>query len=192
MNDLRTDADVLRLEIFNTSAWMTKAENLRRAASVFEGLIRNHRQLPSSDRHGDKSYLNAHFMLMGFAIENLLKAIIVLTQLAKLQREFDQKKKLPDILQTHNLLDLFDCSGLRTDSGKIKGLLMRLSRSIIWEGRYPAPLRPEDYRRKDTFDLGAKFVTINAFADADVQNLDALFNGLLDIVKKEKAKLSKI
>jgi len=128
-------------------------------------------------------------MLSGFAVENVLKAIIVAKQHEVLLQKFEQKQKLPNILQTHDLVSLFKEAGLSTNGKNTIGLFKRLTRCLTWESRYPIPLRPEQYHGKDTFSIGPGFITLTAFSDADLQNVRALFEGMLEVLKKTTKKI---
>lgn len=184
MNSIKTKTDVLRTMLLDPQEWEGKARQLFRAASVFDGLVHNYWILSSQERSSHQAYLSAYLMLSGFALENVLKAIIVAKQHDTLYQKFEQKQRLPKILQTHDLVSLFEEAGLNTKGKNIIGLLKRLTRCSTWESRYPIPLRPEQYRGEDTFSLGPGFITLRAFSNADVQNVRALFEGMLDVLKK--------
>lgn len=82
--------------------------------------------------------LDAAFMLTGFAIENLLKGLIV----AKGGVTFN-KQKLPRVLGTHKLNRLQDLAAPAVTIPKY--VLDFLTYYSEWRGRYPMPLSVEQF-----------------------------------------------
>jgi hypothetical protein len=78
------------------------------------------------------------FMMYGFAIENLLKGLLVLRNPSMVQ---DAKIGVP---RTHNLTDLAKEAAWPTTSDENR-LLGELSAITTWSGRYPVSLTLRDY-----------------------------------------------
>ena len=91
-------------------------------------------------------------MLSSYAIENLLKALII-KKSDVIKKYINEKGNLPKILLEHNLLKL-------TEEAKLKDLieeekeipfLGKLSENAIWNGRYPVPINPQGYKKLENF-----------------------------------------
>jgi len=93
---------------------------------------------------GDAGQGGVALMLLGFAIENICKAILV----GRNSSLVDGDAGLNESLQTHDLKELATKCGqpLDTDEAQVLELLSEFS---IWAGRYPIPLRavPRDPAR---------------------------------------------
>lgn len=87
----------------------------------------------------DLELISKYYLLIGYAFENLLKGIYI-TQNPEIMMESD---RLPSRLQTHNLIDLVEESGLDINSEE-RSLLLRLTICTTWLGKYPVPLRLRD------------------------------------------------
>jgi len=90
--------------------------------------------------HLESTELNSTYLLLaGFAMENVLKGFCILRHPDLIEgANFDRR------LITHNLPRIAEKLHLVL-SEQESHLLHRLHRAIIWEGRYPIPLEPEEY-----------------------------------------------
>ena len=110
--------------------WTLVADRLSRAFAV----------LAAQTAHDNKSaprtepnLIAVTLMMGGFAIENLLKALVVSTD-----GPWDEKGRFD--LHTHNLLELAQDTGLDlTDDERL--LLEKIEAFVTWAGRYPIPDR---------------------------------------------------
>ncbi len=85
----------------------------------------------------DGQLISVYFLLMGYAIENLLKAILMIQH----PEYFKPDQKLVDI-QSHDLAGL--CSRCKIDVQQDEtNLLKKLTTYILWQGKYPIPLELE-------------------------------------------------
>lgn len=82
----------------------------------------------------DMGLIIPYFLLVGYAIENLLKAILMVQH----PEYFDPQGKLDDI-KTHKLTDLCRRCGFALQESETR-LLQLLSDYIDWRGKYPIPL----------------------------------------------------
>ena len=111
-----------------------------------------------------------YFMLVAFAFENLLKAVLIRQRRIEMQaRLYD---RLPRFLRTHDLLHLFNEAGLSIDTGE-EELLTRLTRNSMWSGRYPTPMRPDDLMGADLLSDGRWHLTAY-FGPQDVDRIQRL------------------
>jgi hypothetical protein len=74
-------------------------------------------------------------LLYAYAIENVLKGLIVLKQ-----PDLIQERKLHDELMTHDLTDLAVKAEVTVDQQHERPVLEALSRLSVWAGRYPVAL----------------------------------------------------
>ena len=88
--------------------------------------------------HQDASLISVYFLLAGYALENLIKAILLIQH-----PEFFKKDESLTGVQSHNLLQLCERCGLKMEEEET-ALLNKLSEYIIWQGKYPVPLRYDD------------------------------------------------
>ena len=115
-------------------------------------------------------------MLLAFAVENLLKAAAVARNSIKYKQSFRATHKFPKELQSHDLFELATHVGLILQ-GHDEDLLRRLTRSAVWFGRYPAPLRHSDMAGTVRFADGNDY-SVSWFGANDVEELNALVLGL--------------
>lgn len=81
----------------------------------------------------DSSLIGIYFLLMGYALENLVKAICMIVH-----PEYFTPNKLTGI-KTHNLREL--CTRCSIDLDKDELILLdKLSEYVEWMGKYPIPL----------------------------------------------------
>jgi hypothetical protein len=118
----------------------------------------------------------AYFMLIAFAVENLLKAAAIERKSLEYKIAFRAKRKFPKELQSHDLLRLAKLVGLQLEHGE-EDLLRRLTRSAIWFGRYPVPLDYPEISGLAEFDDGKQY-SVSWFGRNDVPRLNAFVDGL--------------
>lgn len=80
-------------------------------------------------------------MMMGFAIENALKGIIVADDTTLVSSDRVEKN-----LKTHNLRNLAETADITLDDAEA-GLLEMLEYYVTWSGRYPIPLSDQAYQK---------------------------------------------
>lgn len=131
----------------NPAAWLYSAEQLKRAAdAVLEFVRRDWENLPSAfqaavaDEPMPPPVAGQYMMLAGFAIENLAKGLLIVSNPAKVQP--DPAK--PDRLfrwdgSGHLLQRLLNESGESLSPAETE-LVARLETFINWAGRYPVAL----------------------------------------------------
>jgi hypothetical protein len=131
--------------------WLSKSDQLLEAAKILAAKIKNDfeslKNLDPSEKAEKLPFglLEIHFFLVGFALENSLKAKWVKKNRRGLKNEIIAVSELPNELKTHNLLQLAEKVGLRLEDGQ-KELLNRLSEYTQWAARYPVPLKASDLK----------------------------------------------
>ncbi len=162
--------------IVSVSSWLTKAIALLDSASLLEPKVnefwqtwRRHIKDKSVRMKSDK-YISVYLMLTSFAVENLLKSIIVRGRRSEILDEL-VRGRLPKILKSHDLITLSQLAEFPIKNELQEDLLRRLSRSAAWHGRYPIPL---DYRSGKT----AKFLDGKEYTISLAREID------LDLVKE--------
>ena len=136
-------------KLLDYQQWKLKGEQLIAAAELLEPKIQEY-FIDLSDWANKKKaypvmddrYNSTYFMLMSFAIENLLKAMLVKYKYSDIDTEFKKTSRLPNILKSHDLFDLSLKAGLEEFALENEDYLKRLTRSSIWYGRYPISIDP--------------------------------------------------
>jgi hypothetical protein len=155
--------------------WIRMAKNLLLSAELIEPEVlryweslRARAKDKAAQRQPDR-YLGPYFMLMAYAMENLLKAAIVRVNSSEYKQAFRAKRKFPAALKGHDLMDLARKAGLKVNLDE-EDLLRRLTRSAVWFGRYPVPLYYRDNAGAETFSDGKKY-SVSYFRGDDIERL---------------------
>lgn len=167
--------------LFSGQAWLATSVVLLASAAclepsviaVWEGFRRHSddRSQPLPDTYS----LGPYFMLVSFAVENLLKCKLVRSN-PGLRDEFRRNGRLPKILQGHKLIMLAQRAGFNFMEEE-EDLLRRLSRHATWAGRYPVPMSYKEIDPTESFLSGQKMV-VNWFGGADIDRLKSLVQRL--------------
>ncbi|MCP5057731.1 MAG: hypothetical protein GY937_13545 [bacterium] len=94
----------------------------------------------------------SYFMLVAFALENLLKGLIVRSDRRR-ARQMTWKGKLGKLVGTHELVRLAGQANVALE-GAEEDLLHRLTAAGVWVGRYPVPLKGDDLLAGQVFPDG--------------------------------------
>ena len=127
-----------------------------------------------SDETLDEPNLDAIFMLIAYAIENLLKGLMLAKGIAKFEGQ-----NLPDQLVTHDLRKLHERARPRATVSL--HLLDALTYMSVWRARYPLPRELEDFWPMDD-EGNPKFTSLPASLDecwAYCDTLDEELKGYL-------------
>ena len=167
---------------FSASHWLAKAQDLFESAKRLEpDVVRVWESYQNKAKNGDAVLVPDHFqgpyfMLLAFSTENLLKAAAVSHNRLQYKAEFKRSEKFPGKLKEHDLVKLAKLVGLSYTTGE-EDLLRRLTRSAIWFGRYPAPLKYEAMSGKEVFSDGNEYA-VSWFGGNDVERLNTFISGL--------------
>ena len=142
--------DVQPSELFEhiaTSAhlWFTEAAGLMRAAYVLWDRYQRKRDEEQRRAPGEVDdhvlvdistdrFVSSYMLLGGFAIENVVKGLIISRQTAPLEL-----RRLPREVRSHDLRKLFGTAEIELDM-KEELLLEALHEAIVWKGRYHSPI----------------------------------------------------
>jgi hypothetical protein len=114
-------------------------------------------------------------LLYAYAIENVLKGLIVANDAAVVDENGISKK-----LKSHDLIELSAAAGV-TVHVEEQPILAALSDLSVWAGRYPVASRKEDYFGKENphamLDYGSRNVTMRRFFDRVRAELEAKLPG---------------
>ena len=154
------------------SSWLDHARTLRQAAEDLWIAGNTHDRNPGSELEStllfswhSPDYVREDtggstsevcFMLFGFALENLTKAIIVC-------RDPSQVKANKWHGKGHDLVKLFADAKLSVTNQESE-LLQRITRIVEWKGRYPVPL---DFNKVGAQDKVIGFIAISNIWPAD-------------------------
>jgi hypothetical protein len=171
----------LRLE--RPEEWWETAAYLLDAASLLGGEVKKRRI--RFDKHWKKCPQLRHtlriqsvcFMIIAFSIENILKGVIVRQKRRTFRHPNTLNKTLPKILNNHNLLKLVELANIDI-SDEEKSLLLRLSRYSKWSGRYPIPVKAEDFTFDEPLSNGER-AFVSPLSSSDVDRCNAFINKLI-------------
>lgn len=150
--------------------WVNKADELIEAARLLEPHVRDYWRVVTTNfeegRYSDAlktpripppNPQSAHFMLIAFALENLMKAIVIRSR----PNEFRSRlfTKLPLDFKTHDLRGLAKKANVPPTTLEEEDLLCRLSRVSTWAGRYPIPIEDAHLKNVETYSDGKPYLT---------------------------------
>jgi len=187
MSDTKVDWDYVHrcnfeMAAFSANNWIAKARNLFESAKRLEPeVVRVWESYREKAKNMGAALLPDHFqgpyfMLLAFATENLLKAAAIARNGSQYKGDFSTSNKFPRELQNHDLAELATLVGL-SYSVEEEDLLRRLTRSAIWFGRYPAPLKYAEMSGKTEFSDGNEYM-VSWFGGNDIERLNAFILGL--------------
>ena len=165
--------------------WIRKAKDLLKSAdliqpevvrlwnSVEEGLDNMDREILAD------YYQGTYFMLRAFAVENILKAVIIRNKSTEYRRKFRDTLKFPKELQSHDLVKLAKKAGFDFTVEQ-EDLLRRLTRSATWHGRYPIPLNYRHSAGEERFKDGREY-SVSWFGSNDVGRINDFIEELKHI-----------
>jgi len=162
---------------FSYTSWIKKAKDLIHSADLFESEI--NKVWESRSKHHNflpDYYTGTYFMLKSYAIENIFKAEIILRKKRELVREFQAKAKFPENLKSHKLIDLAEQANFSFTKEQ-EDLLKRLTRSALWYGRYPIPLKYTETKGAEIFEDGKEY-SVSWFGSDDVKRINKLIDDL--------------
>ena len=148
--------------VHDSLAWYLQAELLRGAAfhlwdvgkEMMASLCsagKGSRRLRMGETPPDPAFLaSAHssaFLVYGFAMENLIKALIVKKDPCLPRIEND---KIRWDVGDHDLIGLFQKAGIKPAPGE-KQILEILTDWAVWQGRYPVPMNATSHSNERTF-----------------------------------------
>ena len=92
-------------------------------------------------RHSDTELVRVYCMLVGFAVENVVKGWFHECDVRHISTVADGELKKD--MRNHRVRDLVQRTGFRLQSGDAD-LLEQLGEAAVWSGRYPSPTKATD------------------------------------------------
>jgi hypothetical protein len=167
---------------FGASDWILRAWDLYESARRLEPEVlrvwERYRELSegSAGNYPRNYCQGVYFMLLSFAVENLLKAAVIAKKGGQYRQDFRAKRRFPAELKGHDLLKLAHTAGLNLQDGE-EDLLRRLKRCAIWCGRYPVPLSYAEMSGEESF-MDGKRRSISWYGRGDIDRLNTFMIGL--------------
>lgn len=179
-------------KLLSENAWANKCDDLLEAASLLEPMVNkfweNWKEVFTDkslmkQKYKYLKYLGTYFMLISYAIENLLKAAVIRKKRKEYEKYLKKESALPRDLKTHDLVLLSQKAGINIDSGQ-EDLLRRLRRSAEWYGRYPVPLHykalgPEKFKDNKEY-------LISHFTGDDIKRIKNLINDIKHFLENDE------
>lgn len=181
--------DIFQERFVNTlldhAEWISKADQLMDVARSLERKIKemweDWRKYESNKQETlqlDDRFLSTFFMLSSFAIENLLKAIILKNNMLQIRKAVISSKKFPRVLKDHDLLILARKAKLADFAKNNEEYLRKLTRSAVWYGRYPVPISYTDLNVVFTSDVDKTVFTLRSYSNTDIEEVERLVKEL--------------
>ncbi len=180
MNNLASDyKNTFSIIATDSFAWLEQAQCLQIASKpILKCLleIANESQTIDHVRLKKLSFVSTYMLIMGFAFENLLKAIAVSRRLITLNNsklKFDSS--LPKTKSQHSLSQY--CKALKVElTSEETDYLKRIEEYVYWAGRYPLPINSSEYIKCCSENL-------LSFSTTDTRISDNLFTKLSELLK---------
>ena len=156
--------------------WITKAEELLEVADFLEPEIK---KMWVEMREGGvlkEHYITTYFMLISFALEDLLKALYIKTNHQKIEAELEEICELPKSIKGHNLWEIAkELDVVQREWGE-ETLLKKLGRSAVWFGRYPTPSKLKDLNEFHVSEYENRQIPFRAYMNTDLEEIKALIS----------------
>ncbi len=171
--------------------WIRKANDLLESANLIEPKVlelwKSYRENlgGKSDILKTDHYIGRYFMLIAFAVENLLNASIINDKAGEYKRTFRETLKFPKELQSHDLVKLAKKANVDFSTEE-EDLMRRLTRSAIWYGRYPIPLKYTHSSGAQTFSDGKDY-SVSWFGGNDVERIRKFVSSLKERIQSVKS-----
>ena len=134
------------------------------------------RQDPTAVSPPSLGIVSIDFMLVGFAVENLLKARLVEAHSSEVREAFKKSLELPRCVKSHDLASMAKNIDFSMSIGE-ESLMRRLSRAVRWVGRYPVPTTADGLASGEVFSDGRKYL-VSYFGAEDVAQVQKLIGRL--------------
>lgn len=128
----------------NVESWRNEADVLVDIAYKLEA-----DRDPRDSRFINSRFCNEYYMLVGFALENYYKGVIIANKLRN--GEHIKADELDSIISTHILAELVPDAGVIVKDRLHKSYLDYITECIKWRGRYPLPRGARGIRGSITY-----------------------------------------
>jgi hypothetical protein len=181
-------------QLLDSRLWWEKANKFLEAAEVLKPILRDYWNVVHTNaKEGryDKGGLppqktpselhGPYFILVSYALEDLLKALIIQERGDEIRDQFGQTGRLPSLIQGHDLLRLSKRANIKIDIIE-EDILTRLSRQSKWKSRYPVPVELSDIQNIKEYSDGRGYFT-DYFKPDDIDQLDTIIKRVKDNFK---------
>jgi hypothetical protein len=146
---IKLDPTEFRRILLDPAAWEQTADALLFAAQPMRGSVQDLSREFRANRFPDYlqwQTVQVYFMLCAYALENLFKARIVQVQRPAIEERLRANPDdLPNLLASHDLVDLAVKAGMQHFAEEERFFLKKLSAASVWYGRYPLPRSTADF-----------------------------------------------
>ena len=163
--------------------WIEKAEHLLEVASFIEPRIREMWREVQKGGIIKEHYITTYFMLVSYALENLLKALYIKLNKDSVKRELEAKKQLPKAIAGHDLYRLAKELGVVNLEWGEEALLQKMSRSVVWFGRYPTPITPPQLDRFYESEFEELNIPFRSYSSDDLEEIQNIILRVRDKLK---------
>jgi len=159
-------------------SWFWSSEELETAAAILKEKVEDYYNSQSRNPIGE-AVMGPYYLLTGFAMECLIKGIIVANGERVLKNgkiKFVDGKDGKKVSQ-HNLIALADKAGITYNSDE-RQILKLLTESIEWAGRYPAPMRwDQEYKQLEPGHYSGSTMECltESYSNHDIPIIDKLY-----------------
>ena len=178
-------ADEFISKTLDHTLWIEKAEHLLEVASFIEPRID---EMWNQVRGGEcikQHYITTYFMLVAYALENLLKALYIKLNKDLVKRTLEEKNRLPKAIAGHDLYRLAkELRVVNLEWGE-KSLLQKLSRSAVWFGRYPTPIMPSQLERFHKSEFEDLAVSFSSYSPNDLKEIRNIISRVRNKLKSD-------
>jgi hypothetical protein len=180
-------------KVLDWELWVKKANELIEVASLIKPHIDEKAWNENRERTLFKEhYFTIYFMLMSYALENLLKALKIKNN-SRLEGKLKQKQtiELPEDIKTHNIHKLAKDAGLMSENDYpdlTEALLKRMSISATWFGRYPTPVKADDIKPFIELENADYNAFVRSYSSTDVPEIDKIIKSAYDKLGKQPPK----
>jgi hypothetical protein len=153
-------------------SWYCSSEDLEAAAAILQEKVEEFYKNHDKNSVGE-SVMGPYYMLTGFAMECLLKGIIVANGERVLK---NGKIKFIDSGNQHDLIKLADKAGVIYNSVE-RRMLKLLTENAEWAGRYPTPQRwDQECKKIEPSHYGVTMESITEpYSNHDIPIIDRLY-----------------
>lgn len=173
-------------DLLNPKNWFDQANHLLKAADLLKTKADELKE-KGDDGGNMLNLLDTNLMLCSYAVENILKGIIIFQRKDEFQEQLQNKKILPKILQKHDLIKLADKAGFPIQDDYQHVLMERLSRAAVWQGRYPIPIGSNQLSMGEGIindDPTRKLVITKIHDESDQKVFESIINNLTHYYNK--------
>jgi hypothetical protein len=168
----------------DAKSWIEKADDLINAANILETEVSKYWSDIKVEKNqivsipNTKCVQESFFLLIAYALENYLKALLIHRNQATLKGWLHQK--LPEYLKYHDLKILITKTGFKINIVE-EELLSRLTISSIWSARYPIPVDSDTFSNTKKLSDGKIYLTAY-YQPKDIDTIHSIIDRLRNYV----------